>query len=213
MGDIQAGFDLEGFCKKLTSGQDLEKIYYFDARLNHTFKGSAIQGQRAFFNSLRKQKLVEVQLGKIEGPKGAWYQKGVDVKMATFMIRGAHRKEYNLAYMLSNDKDFCPAIDYIQGSYKDRVVNYIFFKKRLTGMLFDLCRRSRSLRDAEVYEFCNLALLKKLKHFTILTAQPWFKKKYPGMVTTKKGEQPFAGSKLVVGNIKVRKKKKAKKRR
>ena len=205
IGDIQNGFDLSRFCKKLTQGQDLEKIYYFDARLNGNFKGEAIKRQNIFFNKLREDKLINVELGKIEGDRLRKYQKGVDVKMATYLIRGAHKGEYNLGYFISNDKDFCPAIEYIQNSYKNRIINYVFFKNRLTNMLYDLCRRSRKLKDTEVYPFCNLTLLKHLSHFTILSSQDWFKEKFPEYKNdNQKHSKKSHGIKAIISEIKIK---------
>ncbi|MBU1974025.1 MAG: NYN domain-containing protein [Nanoarchaeota archaeon] len=114
--EIQDGFDLAEFCYHLVQGQDLDLIYYFDGRLNgRLFSSRAIANQKRFFKKLEGYLEVRVELGQIQGNESVKYQKGVDVRLATYLIRDAHRNKYNMAYLLSSDKDFCPAVEYIQG--------------------------------------------------------------------------------------------------
>lgn len=171
---IQDNFDLVEFCKHLTKGQKLIKIYYFDARLNGSFSGPAIRQQNQFLKKLKEEKLIQIELGSIQGKKPFRYQKGVDVKLATFLIKGAHSKEYGMGYLLSSDKDFCPAIEYVQGSYKTSAINYVFFKNRFTRMLHDICRKDRKLSNEDIYSFCKNTLLKHLKHYSIISKEKWF---------------------------------------
>lgn len=47
-----------------------------------------------------------------------WHEKGVDVMLAVDMVDMAHKDEYDLAYLLSGDSDFVPAMRIVQAMGK-----------------------------------------------------------------------------------------------
>lgn len=69
--------------------------------------------QRKFFGELQRQGVV-LRLGRIEGELGAWREKAVDVMLAVDMVAMAHKKIYEVAYLLSADGDFTPAVEKVR---------------------------------------------------------------------------------------------------
>jgi len=158
--DIKEGFDLVAFCKYLTRADSdvLKEIYYYDARLGNGFPIEAISSQNRFLKNLGNKGVV-VRIGKVENNR----QKGTDVFLATDLLTLGWRNKYNLALLLSNDKDFRPAIDSLQRSYKNckLAVQYCHFHHGYCRALDEICARVLKIRNGEIYRFCSPNLQKK----------------------------------------------------
>jgi uncharacterized LabA/DUF88 family protein len=67
-------------------------------------------GQQKLFYYLQQQKVV-VKKGFMLKTQGVYHEKGVDVRIATDIVRGALKNEYNTCYLISSDSDLLPAIE------------------------------------------------------------------------------------------------------
>jgi len=160
--DIKDGFDLVAFCKYLTRSDTdhLKGIYFYDARLGHGFPGHVIAKQNKYLKELAK-KGITVRVGKVENNR----QKGTDVYLATDLLTLGWKKEYQLAILLSNDKDFRPAVEYIQKNNRSgkQAVQYTHFHHGYCFALAQICSRGLLLRNGEIHRFCSASLQKKFQ--------------------------------------------------
>lgn len=66
-------------------------------------------GQQTLFYHLQKQRIV-VKKGFMLKSQGSYHEKGVDVRIAIDIVRGALKDEYDACYIVSSDSDILPAI-------------------------------------------------------------------------------------------------------
>lgn len=71
---------------------------------------SLYAGQQKLFYHLQQQNIV-IKKGFMLKNQGIYYEKGVDVRIATDIVRGALKNEYNDCYIISSDSDILPAIE------------------------------------------------------------------------------------------------------
>src|SRR3990172_369846 len=57
---------------------------------------------------------LTVWTGRMAQTGGRWYEKGVDVKIATDMVALAYAGEYDVAVLVSGDGDLAPAVHQIR---------------------------------------------------------------------------------------------------
>lgn len=160
--DLKKGFDLIGFCKYVTRADtdNLKKIYYYDARLGSDFSNEVIANQNRFLKDLSNKGVI-VRIGKVENKR----QKGTDVYLATDLLTLGWKKEYKLAFLFSSDKDFRPAIDYLQRNNKrcSIAVQYCHFHYGYCRALDDVCLRTQKFKNGEILRFCSTYLVKRWK--------------------------------------------------
>lgn len=105
--------DLKSFCLALIDSNihKLVRIYYYDATVKQNWNKKRYQIQQQFFQRLRAQENVELQLGRLEGkyPNNI-REKGIDVKLSVDLIRFAHNNSYDIGIIVSADGDYTPAI-------------------------------------------------------------------------------------------------------
>ena len=62
------------------------------------------------FYHLQQQRVV-IKKGFMLKTQGVYHEKGVDVRIATDIVRGALKSEYDSCYVISSDSDILPAIE------------------------------------------------------------------------------------------------------
>ena len=67
---------------------------------------------------VRRQERVELKLGRLEGPPGRVYEKGVDILVAIELLAGAFKDQYDLAIVVSGDGDFADVAREVRGAGK-----------------------------------------------------------------------------------------------
>lgn len=67
-------------------------------------------GQQALFYSLEKQNIV-IKKGFMLKTQGIFHEKGVDVRIATDIVRGALKDEYETCYLITSDSDILAAVE------------------------------------------------------------------------------------------------------
>lgn len=66
--------------------------------------------QQRFLNRLKQEKGLTLWTGRMAETNGRWYEKGVDVKIATDLVAMAYAGEYDVAILVSGDSDLAPAV-------------------------------------------------------------------------------------------------------
>lgn len=66
-------------------------------------------GQQTLFYHLHRQRIV-VKKGFMLKNQETYHEKGVDVRIAIDIVRGALKNEYDTCYVVSSDSDILPAI-------------------------------------------------------------------------------------------------------
>lgn len=138
---------------KLCNGRKLIRIYYYNAIVRREDDERRYRDQQRFFNKLKNVSYLEPRLGRLEKRNGAVVEKGVDVKIATDMIKGAYRNAYDTAILISGDADFFPAVEAVKDSGKH--VENAFVKIGQSTQLRQTCDRF-ILLDESVMNDCWL---------------------------------------------------------
>jgi uncharacterized protein (TIGR00288 family) len=131
--------DFEKFAQLLCgSERELIRTYYYNAPVNQEALPETYKDQQRFFDSLKTVPYFEVKLGRLEkrtikankqelietfGEKTAkeildkwgetiitYVEKGVDIELATDMLRLAYNNAYDTGIIVTGDGDFVPAI-------------------------------------------------------------------------------------------------------
>ena len=106
--------DIEKFCKKLASDEDLVKINYYIAPVEQKKNPEMYAQQQSFFYKLKEINNFNIIFGRLEKRRrdGEIYfvEKATDVNLALDIALDAQAGEYDVAYLVSNDGDFSGAV-------------------------------------------------------------------------------------------------------
>jgi uncharacterized LabA/DUF88 family protein len=109
-------FDLDfgAFADKLCKGRDLFRIYYYNVLRDPGRNPQAYQDQQKFLTALYKTPYLEVRLGgsKVRGDVAV--EKGIDVMLATDLLRLAWDDIYDVGILVSGDGDFAYAVQAVK---------------------------------------------------------------------------------------------------
>jgi len=84
----------------------LESVTYVTAAPIQSHDPERHSRWRRFEAMLRRTERVRLLLGRLEGPPGRVYEKGVDILVAVELLRGAYRDEYDAAILVAGDGDY-----------------------------------------------------------------------------------------------------------
>ena len=106
--------DFGAFTTKLVKYRQLFRVYYYNALLDKVRHPQRYQDQQRFLSALYKTPYLEVRLGtsKVRGDTAV--EKGVDIMMATDMLRLAWSDIYDVAVMVTGDGDFAYAVQAVK---------------------------------------------------------------------------------------------------
>lgn len=132
--------DLEPFCKHIIQNRELIAIYYADANFVQEWGTNNYNRQQAYFSYLRKiPKLVFLE-GYYNTKTNPPTEKLADVYLATAMVDLCHRDQFDIAYLVTGDADYAPAVDIVVRNEK-KVLNVYFDKsKRRSYILRKHCQ-------------------------------------------------------------------------
>jgi len=122
----ERSFDYSAFISALAGEDDLIRAY-----LAGSFKDTPERDDpaRRFFHAVDGRPHVYVKL--FERREGG--EKQVDVYLATQIVALAYENAYDIAYLVTGDEDFCPAIELVQ--QKGKIVVAASFNKSLSHEL------------------------------------------------------------------------------
>ena len=113
-------FDLDfgAFSNKLCKGRPLFRTYYYNVLRDPDRNPQAYQDQQKFLSALYSTSHLDVRLGgsKIRGDVAV--EKGIDVMLATDLLRFAWEDLYGVAVLVSGDGDFAYAVQAVKDNGK-----------------------------------------------------------------------------------------------
>ncbi|NLL95139.1 MAG: NYN domain-containing protein [Thermoplasmatales archaeon] len=109
---VETRLDLYAMTKQLVGPRDLVAAYVFDTRMPLDVQDSS----RRFHDKLRYDGFRVVAREAYDPQRNE--QKEVDVAMACEMVVHALRGHYDVAIVVSGDRDFIPAIQHVQAAGK-----------------------------------------------------------------------------------------------
>jgi uncharacterized LabA/DUF88 family protein len=96
--------------RELAAGRDLVHARFYIAAVTQQMGAALYADQQRFLAHLKQQPGLTVWTGRMAQTAGRWYEKGVDVKIATDLVALAHAAEYEVAILVSGDGDLAPAV-------------------------------------------------------------------------------------------------------
>jgi len=95
---------------ELAAGRPLVRAVFYIAAVPQQMGAQLYADQQRFLSHLKQQPGLTVWTGRMAQTNGRWYEKGVDVKIATDMVAMAHAGDYEVAVLVSGDGDLAPAV-------------------------------------------------------------------------------------------------------
>lgn len=95
---------------ELAAGRLLVSGHFYIAAVPQQMGTRLYADQQRFLMHLKQQQGLTLWTGRMAETNGRWYEKGVDVKIATDMVAMAYAGEYDVAILVSGDGDLVPAV-------------------------------------------------------------------------------------------------------
>ena len=102
--------DFQKFSIKLVGHRKLLRTYYYSAAIDQFKNSERYKEQQKFFYGLHHTPYLELRLGRLVTHGNELVEKGVDVRLATDMLKLAWAEAYNTAILVSHDGDFADAV-------------------------------------------------------------------------------------------------------
>ena len=114
--------DFRAFAHKLSSGRSLLRVYYYNVLRDPNRNPQSYQDQQKFLSALDNTSFLEVRLGRSKMRGDVTVEKGVDIMLATDLLRMAWNDHYDVAILVSGDGDFAYAIQAVKDMGKHVIV-------------------------------------------------------------------------------------------
>jgi uncharacterized LabA/DUF88 family protein len=88
----------------------LVRTYYYNAAWDPIVNPDKFRTQQSFLDSLDRTPYLELRLGRFIQKDNQKMEKGVDVRLAADMIFYASKDFYDVAIVITEDRDFAPVI-------------------------------------------------------------------------------------------------------
>jgi uncharacterized LabA/DUF88 family protein len=139
-------FSYSKFTESITEGTKLKAKYYCVGRIRADQKSRKARNmmakQQSLATRLQKQEYI-IQFGYLLKSDKAYHEKGVDIQIATDLLKGAFKDQYEIVYLVSSDSDLIPAIKEVKALGKQVV--YIGFEHKPSFALLKTCPQSKLL--------------------------------------------------------------------
>jgi uncharacterized LabA/DUF88 family protein len=134
------------FAHKLCGTRQLFRVYYYNVVQDPTRWPDAHREQQEFLDSLRKTPYLEVRLGTTKLAQGIPVEKGIDIMLATDLLRFGCNGLYDTAVLVSGDSDFA----YVLQATKNigRHVEVAYFERSISKDLLDVADYCHPLNRA-----------------------------------------------------------------
>lgn len=106
--------DFEAFSAKLCNGRPLYRTYYYNVLRDQERNPQAYSDQQKFLTALYSTRYLEVRLGASKLRGDTVIEKGVDIMLATDLLRYAWQDMYDVAIVVSGDGDFSYAVQAVK---------------------------------------------------------------------------------------------------
>ena len=128
-------FDLDfvAFSTKLCNERTLYRTYYYNVLRERDRNPQAYEDQQKFLSALYNTPFLEVRLGGSKVRGDVAIEKGIDIMLATDLLRFAWDDLYDVAILVSGDGDFAYAVQAAKDMGKH--VEVAAFSSNLSGEL------------------------------------------------------------------------------
>lgn len=109
--------------------------------------------QQALFYQLEKQG-IEIKKGYMLKNDGAYHEKGVDVRIAIDIVRGALKDEFDKCFVISSDTDIIPAI--LEAKSDKKEIVYVGFSNFVSRALKVNCSKTVIITERMIKSCSNL---------------------------------------------------------
>jgi len=138
----------ESLAEKLTEGKQLFRIYYYNIMRDSDKNQQAYHDQQKFLSALYNTPYLEVKLGISKQRGETSVEKGVDIMMATDLLKLAWEDSYDVAILVSGDGDFAYAVKTVKDLGKH--VEVAAFESNLSWELANIADK-RHFFDVEYF--------------------------------------------------------------
>ena len=111
----RADLDFAKFSRKLCEGRRLLRTYYYNIQQDAARNPDGFRDQQKFLDALHNIPYLDVRLGGTKQREGVVIERGVDIMLATDLLRFAWLDLYDVAVLVSGDGDFA----YVARTVKD----------------------------------------------------------------------------------------------
>lgn len=137
-----ANFDYQKFAQLITKSKN-NKIEYCVGEIrqerNNPKSVKLYAQQQALFYNLEKQQII-IKKGFMLKDKSDYHEKGVDVRIALDILRGAIKNEYHYCYIISSDTDLIPAI--FDAKKEKKKIIYVGFENFISRAMEANCSKT-----------------------------------------------------------------------
>ncbi len=106
--------NFRAFSQKLLRGRTMFRTYYYNVLQDPERNPQGYQDQQKFLTALHNTPYLEVRLGGSKMRGATTVQKGVDIMIATDLLRFAWDDLYDVAVLVSGDGDFSYAVQAVK---------------------------------------------------------------------------------------------------
>lgn len=106
--------DFRAFAEKLCKDRPLYRVYYYNVLRDTDRNPQAYQDQQKFLSTLYKTPYLEIRLGTSKMRGDVVVEKGVDIMVATDLLRMAWDDLYDVGILVSGDGDFAYAVQAVK---------------------------------------------------------------------------------------------------
>ena len=153
-------FNYRKLAEIITNSKDNLDIEYCVGEIkrerNNSKSRAMYNGQMALFNTLGLQDIT-IHKGFMMKHNDIYSEKGVDVKIATDILRGAFLDEYNECYIVSSDTDIIPAIR-CAIDIKRKTIVYVGFENFISKALDAHCSKTVILHKEQLLNCASVYL-------------------------------------------------------
>ena len=110
--------DFAALGERLADGRDLLRIYYYNVLRDADRDPQAYQDQQKFLTALHNTPYIETRLGTSKMRGQIAVEKGVDIMVATDLLKFAWDDLYDVAILVSGDGDFAYAVETVKNMGK-----------------------------------------------------------------------------------------------
>ncbi len=150
-------FNFQKFTDFLANKREIINIFYYNAKLDKSKNLNKYESQQRFFNKIKripKFNLILCRLlkRKIRGTNEFYYVlKEDDIHMAVDIVEGACDSKFDIAILVSGDRDFVPVVKAVKK--RKKIVENIYFKNSSSRNLKQHCDKSIKLTK-EILDKC-----------------------------------------------------------
>ncbi len=138
---------------ELAAGRRLVRTSFYTAVVPQVMGAQLYADQQRFLRRLAREPSLTVWTGHMARSGGVWYEKGVDVKIATDLVAWAPQGWYDVAILVSGDGDLAPAVHEVRRL--GRIVETAMPRARRSWHLLQESSRFTEIDNA-LFERCRL---------------------------------------------------------